>query len=114
MSKQKRQEKKEEERRIIAEMEAAMREKTDTADTQTTSSEQNESKNRDIYDSTMPEQIHCRHCRTLMENGVCPACGFRIYVPMSKEKRDKIRLVVASVCMGIFIVLFILLQIQKG
>jgi len=119
MSKQTRKERKEEERRIVAEMEEAMQvyEKAQQEQAEQGESPENEQsapKNRGIYDDTMPEQIHCRHCRTLMENGVCPNCGFRIYVPMAKEKRDKIRLITAGICMGIFVVLFIISQIQKG
>ena len=51
--------------------------------------------------------------------GVSPATVSRALNPkqswrISKEKRDKIRLIVAGVCMAIFVVLFILSQIQKG
>ncbi|MBO4939545.1 MAG: hypothetical protein J6D30_00765 [Clostridia bacterium] len=114
MSKQTRKERKEEERRIVAEMEEAMQVYEKAQQEEEPVQEQSGQKRRDIYDDTLPEQIHCRHCRTLMENGVCPNCGFRIYVPMAKEKRDKIRLIVAGICMGIFVVLFIISQIQKG
>lgn len=109
MSKKNRAERKEEERRIIAEMEEAMQETS--AQEETTETKRKWSGG---YEDITPQQIHCKRCKTLMENGVCPTCGFRIYVPMSKEKRDKIRLIVAGVCMGIFVVLFIISQIQKS
>ena len=115
MSKRTRQDRKEEELRIVAEMEAAMKEydKAKNAQSDAPDNEPSDSNARDSYDETMPQQIHCRHCRTLMENGVCPNCGYRIYVPMAKEKRDKIRLILAGICMGIFVVLFIISQFQK-
>lgn len=62
----------------------------------------------------MPEQMHCQKCRTLMENGKCPACGHTVYIPMSKSKQDKIKLALAVVFMAAFVVLFVLLQIKKG
>ena len=46
--------------------------------------------------------------------GVCPACGHRIYVPMDKKKREKIRLIVAGVCIAVFVVLFVIGNIIKG
>lgn len=115
-----RKERKEEERRILAEMEAAMQENaTQNAENEggvdgASNTAEKKSQRTDRYDDTMPQSVHCRRCKTLMENGVCPSCGFRIYVPMEKEKRDKIRLIVAGVCMVAFVVLFIISQIQKG
>ena len=67
-----------------------------------------------IFDSTTPDEIHCKRCKTLMENGVCPTCGFRVYVPMEKGKRDKIRLWVTIVCMAAFLVLFVISQMRNG
>ena len=66
------------------------------------------------YDDSMPQQVHCKRCRTLMENGVCPACGFKIYVPMDEEKRKKIKLITTVVAVAAFIVLFVALQFKKG
>lgn len=115
MSKKNRAERKEEERRIIAEMEEAMQETSQQKDDgQPTITKAEKQKWGSVYEDITPQQIHCKRCKTLMENGVCPTCGFRIYVPMSKEKRDKIRLIVAGVCMGIFVILFIISQIQKS
>ena len=76
------QQRKEEEQKIIQTMESAMKEKEQTSSTET---------RKKFYDSTTPEQIHCRRCKTLMEDGVCPTCGFRMYVPMDREKQKKIR-----------------------
>lgn len=103
-----------EERRILAEMDAAMAEQTPSESGKTVTAEQVETpkKNRG-YDSSMPEQVHCKRCKTLMENGVCPLCGFRIYVPVSEEKRKKIRLWVGAVAIAVFLVLFVILQFSK-
>ena len=124
MGKMSRQQKKEEEKRIIAEMEAALREnEKNVAENpedrgqvcdEIQKSGVSLSRKNSIFDSTTPETVHCKRCKTLMENGVCPTCGFRIYVPMEKGKRDKIRLWVTVVCMAVFLVLFVLSQIRNG
>lgn len=44
-----------------------------------------------------PKQIHCKHCKTLMENGVCPNCGFKMYVPMDEKKQRRIRLILGGI-----------------
>lgn len=71
-------------------------------------------KHENGYDETMPEKIHCKRCKTLMENGVCPACGHTVYVPIKKEKRDKVRLIVAVVCMVVFVIAFIAIQVKNS
>ena len=55
-----------------------------------------------------PEQIHCKRCKTLMEKGVCPNCGFTMYVPMDETKQRKIRLISGAILIVVFalIVLF--------
>lgn len=102
-----------EERKILAEMDAAMSEKRADS-SNTVQNEPLERTNTRKYDSSMPEKVHCKRCKTLMENGVCPLCGFKIYVPMDEEKRKKIRLGVAVVAVVVFIALFIFLQVKKG
>ena len=149
MSKLSRKERKEEEKRIIAEMEAALREEkeqkpcvggedcvsnadaaqlkatqlktaqsvqleTETETGQSDTAQETKKRDRASYCDVTPEKIHCKRCKTLMENGVCPTCGFRIYVPMEKGKRDKIRLVVTVVCMAVFLVLFLMSQMKNG
>ena len=64
-------------------------------------------------DDTMPETLHCKRCQTLMENGTCPNCGFKVYIPMDKEKRDKIKVVATAVLMAVFIVVFVITQFMK-
>ena len=96
MSKQTRQQKKEEEQRIIAEMEEALRE---------TRGENTEKSKKSVYTAEL-NTIHCRRCKTLMENGVCPTCGYKIYIPMDDTKRNKIRLITAIVFVIIGVIIF--------
>ena len=118
MSKKTRMEKREEERRIIAEMQEAMRENTsrekEGEEPIKESREQRHKNRKSIYEETIPEKIHCKRCKSLMEQGVCPTCGYRIYVPMNKKKRDKIRLWVAAACIVGFVLIFAITQITKG
>jgi predicted RNA-binding Zn-ribbon protein involved in translation (DUF1610 family) len=67
-----------------------------------------------FYGSTEPETMHCRRCRTLMENGVCPTCGFKTYVPMDEGKRKKIKMVGTAIGLAVFIVIFLVVQFTKG
>lgn len=67
-----------------------------------------------VYHGVHPEQLHCRRCQTLMENGTCPACGFKIYVPMSDEKRKKIKTITTAIGFVVFIVIFLIIQFSKS
>lgn len=102
MSKQTRQQKKEEEKRIIAEMEDALREARGESVEETPPEA---SGKKSVY-ATEPDKIHCRRCKTLMENGVCPTCGYKIYMPMNDKKRNKIRLIAAIVFVVIGVIIF--------
>ena len=102
MSKQTRQQKKEEEKRIIAEMEDALREARGESVEETPPEA---SGKKSVY-ATEPDKIHCRRCKTLMENGVCPTCGYKIYMPMNDKKRNKIRLITAIVFVAIGVIIF--------
>ena len=110
MSKKTREQKREEERRMIAEMEAAMASNDSSATEQTNTEPKKKKPEKTDYGVGAPEQIHCSRCRTLMENGVCPTCGHRIYVPMDKKKQDKIRIVAAVVCVVAFIIIYVVTQ----
>ena len=57
---------------------------------------------------------HCRRCRTVMQKGVCPACGFKMYVPMDEKKMGKIKLILTAVGMAIFVAIFLYIQIKNG
>ena len=93
MGKQTRKEKKAEEKRILAEFEQALQEERGGTLASEEESGQASGKNS-FYASADPERVHCKRCKTLMERGVCPACGYKIYQPMSEEKRKKIRSIV--------------------
>ena len=66
------------------------------------------------YSKAQPQQVHCRRCQTLMEEGTCPACGFKIYVPMSEEKRKKIKTITTAIGFVVFIVIFLVIQFSKS
>lgn len=106
-----------EERRILAEMDEAMQEqspKTEKTNVDKKATSPKTKKTAKKYDDTMPETVHCKRCKTLMENGVCPACGFKIYVPMNEEKRNKIKLVLTVVALVVFAIVFVAMQYKKG
>ena len=120
MSKKTREEKREEERRILAEMEAALQEKAESENAQDTLQASNEAGEGAPKTAPAPKtdknknRYHCPRCRTLLEeDGKCPTCGYKMYIPMDEKKRNKIRLIVAAVCIVVFIVLFVILQFKK-
>ncbi len=94
-------ERREEERKILAQMDEAMKEN------QKTDAEKPQKYVGPFRDKT-PETIHCRKCSALMENGKCPNCGHTVYVPMDGKKQKIIRWVVGGVCLLAFLVVFIL------
>ena len=97
---------KEQEQKILAQMEEAVKEektKTEGKDARSKSS-----KFAELFKDKTPEQIHCRKCNTLMENGKCPSCGHSIYVPMDATKQMKIRLIVGAIGVAIFLLVFAL------
>jgi uncharacterized paraquat-inducible protein A len=107
MAKKTRAEKREEERKILEEMSEVMPAPKYTGGNK-------KKKYTNEYDETMPKKIHCKHCQTLMENGVCPNCGHTVYVPMSKKKREKTRLIVAALLMVGAVILFVALQFKNS
>ena len=92
MSRQSRREKKEEERRILAEMDAAMME-------QKGETPANETAGEGKYE-------YCPRCRSAVEKNRCPVCGYRIYKPMSDKTRRTVRIVLGVVLVALFAVLF--------
>lgn len=115
MNKQTKKEKKAEETRILAEMKAAL-EEAERADNMTNGEKEVEESAPVQKSQTKPQEstYHCRRCRTVMQNGVCPTCGFKMYVPMDEKKLGKIKLILTAVGMAIFLAIFLYIQIQKG
>lgn len=120
MSKQTRKQKREEERRILAEMDAAMLEQREAqgedVQAQETSAKDKPKKRKwGQMDDPTPKRLHCRRCNTLMEeNGYCPTCGYKVYMPMDEKKRNKVKLILTVVFVVVFVALFIGLQIKNG
>ncbi len=102
MARQTRAERKAEEARIIAEMDAAM----GTSSLGDAKNEKQEG-NCEVKAATM----HCKRCKSVMENGVCPVCGFRVYTPMDEGKRKKIRWIVGGICVVVFLAAFLILRL---
>ena len=96
-----RKERREEEAEILAQMEEAMREN------EKSDAEEKTEKYVGPFRDKTPEQIHCRKCGTLMENGKCPNCGHTVYVPMNGQKQKTIRWIVGGVCVLAFVIIFI-------
>ena len=66
------------------------------------------------YSKAQPQQVHCRRCQTLMENGTCPSCGFKMYIPMSDEKSKKIKTITTAIGFVVFIIIFLIIQFTKN
>ena len=98
-----------EERRILAEMDEAMQEQAEEK-----AKKEEKSAPTRKPDELMPDTLHCRRCKTVMENGVCPNCGFKVYMPMDEEQRGKIKLALTVVGFVVFIIIFVVMQIKKG
>ena len=111
MKKLTRKEKKAEEARVLAEMKAALdeAEREERGYTETETEVETES-----TPQTQAPTYHCRRCKTVMQNGVCPTCGFKMYVPMDEKKLGKIKIALTAIGMAVFVLLFIYLQIKKG
>lgn len=114
-----RKERREEEARILAEMDEALREaRGERGKTQENAAEKETEKGNDTqaptyYDGSVPEQMHCRRCGNAMEKGKCPVCGFTVYMPMDEGTRKKVRLITGVVLVALFAVLFVWLN-AKG
>ena len=111
---------KERERRMLAEMDAAFLEQkfpetheNKSVDAQNMTVGRETKKKMPPKEKNGEKQLHCPRCKSVMEDGKCPTCGHYIYVPMDKEKRNKIRLIVGGVCIVGFVILFVLTQLKK-
>ena len=52
-------------------------------------------------------QQHCHRCKVLMEDGKCPSCGQKMYVPMDAEKQKKIRWISTGIMLVVFLIIFL-------
>ena len=120
MHKQTRKEKKADKARVLAEMKAAL-EEAERAENMEKGENVPEEENAPAPKAQPNPQpkpqeaaYHCRRCKTVMQNGICPTCGFKMYVPMEEKKLSKIKLVLTAVGMAIFVAIFLYIQIKKG
>ena len=90
---------------MIAEMDDAMQEQK--AEEQA----QKQERERQRANQTVS---YCRRCKAETTGGVCKNCGYKEYIPMSEEQRKKIKNVLTVVLLGVFLVLFIVLQFLKS
>lgn len=103
--KESRKQKREAEKRLLAEFDEALAQERGEALPQSGGLESAGGSAKD-----RSQTAKCMRCHSPMEGGVCPVCGYKVYQPMSEEKRKKIRWIIGVVCIGIFLVLFLLLQ----
>ena len=106
---------KQKEQEIIQQMEQALKEQGLQTPTQKRQAPTRQK--RGIFRSqedVTPTVVHCKRCKTLMEKGVCPTCGYKIYVPMDEEKRKKIKLAMTVVAVVVFIALFVALHFKNN
>ncbi len=95
-----RKERKEEEKRLLAELDEAVRR------------ERGERDGGEGEGEAPLQSARCRRCRSVTKKGRCPVCGYTEYVPMDEGKRKKIRTVVTVVALGIFLVMFLILRLK--
>ena len=100
MSKQTRKERKKQEAEMLADFENELQKGREAEGQMHTVGER----------GSTTDTVHCKRCKTVMEKGVCPVCGYKIYVPMTDEKRKKARLIVTCVCLVAFVVLYAFIQ----
>lgn len=112
-------ERKEAERRMIAEMDEAMKgggAKTDASETDCKNEEgrgaMTENKAENPRGKGAPRQARCRRCGAAMENFTCPVCGYKEYVPMDEKKLKKIRATIGIICIAAFVVWLVVRSIR--
>ena len=98
----------EEEEKLLAEMDEAMRE----IEAKKEEGSAGEKGKTVLYGQ--PETVHCRRCKTVMEKGVCPSCGLKIYMPTDEGKRKKIRKIATVICLAVFVVILVVVQVTKN
>ena len=99
----------EQEKKILEEMDAAMAEQAEETSAQEQESGEQPQK-QGIFTDKTPKVLHCRRCRSEMKDGVCPTCGFKMYVPMDEMKQKNIRLIVGGICLVGFVLLLLLMK----
>ncbi len=89
---------KEEERRILAELDEAVKAENEKG---------GEAQPKEA------EKMRCPRCKSVMEKGVCPACGHKIYIPMDEGKRRRMKRIITVVCLVAFAIIFVVMKLSK-
>ncbi len=108
----KRKQRKEEEARVLRELDQAVAAEKEQAAEGENAEKATARPAGEFIPTKREEVFHCKRCKTKLEKGVCPTCGYKMYQPMTEEQRKKIRRIVAVVCVGIFLVAFIALKVR--
>lgn len=112
-------ERQEEEARVLAEMQTAMKEQA--------AKKQEEESAEEMEDKPCPycgammkdgyclvcgytekkkDATRCDKCGGEMKNGVCTSCGNAVYVPMDEEKKKTVRFIIGAVCIVAFVIIY--------
>ncbi len=86
----------EEERRILAEFDEALKAE----------------RGEDATPATEEKATPCPRCKSGMKRGVCSTCGYKVYIPMDEGKQKKIRGIVTAVCLVGFVILFLIINLK--
>ncbi len=105
---EKRKRRREEERRIIELFESGVLEERakERGEEASLSTEKGDGKKPKGEVFPREQKLLCSRCKAETEKGVCPVCGYKTYIPMSEEKRKKIRGIVAAVLIVAFVAIF--------
>ena len=115
-------ERREEEARVLAEMEEAMKEQA-AKKQEETPAEEIEDKPCAYCGAMMKDGVclhcgytekkkdatRCEKCGGEMKNGVCQSCGHAVYVPMDEEKKKTVRFIIGTVCIVAFVLFYFVL-----
>ncbi|MBE7079183.1 MAG: hypothetical protein E7380_04935 [Clostridiales bacterium] len=96
MARKTRKERKEEERRILAELDA------ETLSTQN-------GEGYAVDEEGNPCAI-CPRCRSAVKGEKCPVCGYKEYRPISDKTRKTVRIALGVVLVGVFLVIYFCLR----
>ena len=104
--------KREEEKKILEEMDAAMREKREKEADEARTAEKSHENHREEPSKTArggkDSEIRCPRCGRLLENRhACPYCRYTGYIPMSKRETRRLKLILYPIVLAAAILLLV-------